>query len=96
MTRFARGDGVLVEALGYLWVAFSPASGESVLLNDEAASILEVLESGTASTASICATLSDDSGIDAHALFDIVEACWPRLVGAGLVRRLCPVQAMQR
>lgn len=40
--KFSRVDGVLVEPLGPVWVAFSPASGETTLLNDESAAILEV------------------------------------------------------
>jgi PqqD family protein of HPr-rel-A system len=77
---------VLVEAVGELWVAFSPATGETALLNDESASILEVLEAGPAETAEVCAALALDSGLETSALAEIVDAAWPRLIEAGLVR----------
>ena len=80
--RYIRSDHILVEALGQIWVAFSPASGETALLNDESASILEVLDAGPAETAEVCATLAIDSGLDANALAKIVEAAWPRLIDA--------------
>jgi PqqD family protein of HPr-rel-A system len=78
--------GVLVEAMGHLWVAFSPATGETALLNDESASILEVLEAGAGTTLSICAELVEHSGLSPESLAETIEACWPRLIEAGLVR----------
>ena len=88
MGRYARIEGVLIEPIGHLWAAFSPASGETILLNDESASILEILESETADTDAISATLAADSGLDAQDLAGIVEASWARLIEAGLVREL--------
>jgi PqqD family protein of HPr-rel-A system len=87
MSRWCRVDGTLVEPIGHLWAAFSPATCETALLNDESASILEVLDAGAADTAAICADLSGDSGLDAQDLAVIVEAAWPRLLEAGLVRQ---------
>jgi PqqD family protein of HPr-rel-A system len=72
--------------MGCLWVAFSPATGETALLNDESASILEVLEGGPGTTLSICADLSEDIGLSSASLVETIEACWPRLIEAGLVR----------
>jgi PqqD family protein of HPr-rel-A system len=83
---YARREGVLVEAMGHLWVAFSPATGETTLLNDESASILEILEEGAASAHSICADLAEDSGLGLETVTNVVEPCWPRLIEAGLVR----------
>jgi PqqD family protein of HPr-rel-A system len=94
MSRWRRVDGIQIESMGHLWVAFSPATGETALLNDESASILEVLEAGAADTAAICTSLATDSGIDAHDLAEIVEAAWPRLVEAGLVREQPTGQAI--
>lgn len=97
MLSYARTGGVLIEPVGHLWAAFSPATGETALLNDESASILEVLESGRAgTTATICSTLATDSGLDADSLVDMVEACWPRLIEAGLVHALRPGQSAPR
>lgn len=89
MRVYARVDGIWVEPMGHLWAAFSPATGETTLLNDESASILEVLESGASATAPICAVLAADSGLPAESLVDIVLASWPRLIEAGLVRDQC-------
>jgi hypothetical protein len=87
MERYGRADGVLIEPLGHLWAAFSPLSGETTLLNDESAAILEMLESGDSDTSGICAALAEDSGLDA------VTGGWPRLLEAGLVYRLSDVAA---
>ncbi len=88
MRRFARTKGILVEPVGHLWAAFSPVTGETVLLNDESASILEILELEPADTKHICAVLSSDSGNAADDLFDLVEGSWAQLIEAGLVREL--------
>ena len=87
MLRYVRTEGVLVEPVGHLWAAFSPATGETALLNDESASILEVLESGASGTCAICATLAMDSGLAAEDLEATIESCWPRLIEAGLVHQ---------
>ncbi|MDP2006133.1 MAG: hypothetical protein Q8K45_10695 [Rubrivivax sp.] len=92
MTRFARVEGALVEPVGHLWVAFSPVTGETALLNDESAAILEILEPGPAGTSEVCRQLSTDSGQAVDELVPIVEASWPSLIDAGLVRAL-PVPA---
>lgn len=88
MAHHARVDGVLVEPIGHLWAAYSPASRETILLNDESAAMLEILEAGPATTAEICETLASDSGLAAETLLDTVESSWPRLVEAGLVRKV--------
>ena len=84
--RYARVESALVEAVGPVWAAFSPLTGETTLLNDESAAILEVLALGPAATAQVCATLADDMGASADTLIDIVEQSWPQLMDAGLVR----------
>jgi PqqD family protein of HPr-rel-A system len=88
MERYGRADGVLVEPLGHLWAAFSPSSGETTLLNDESAAILEVLEAGDRDTSGVCAALAEDSGLDAEHFAGAVAAGWARLLEAGLVNRL--------
>jgi PqqD family protein of HPr-rel-A system len=86
MVRYTRTEGILVEPVGDVWAAFSPCTGETVLLNHETASILEVLGEDAAGTAEICAVLAADCGLDADSLAEVVETCWPRLLEAGLVR----------
>jgi len=88
MQRFARVEGILVEPIGHLWAAFSPATGETALLNDESASILEVLEIEPADTAAVCDMLSSDSGIASDELFALVDGSWQQLTESGLVREL--------
>ena len=88
MPRFARVDGVLVEPLGHLWAAFSPASGETALLNDESAAVLELLESGPSDTEAVASRLAIDCDVGAASLSEVVESTWPRLIEAGLVHRL--------
>jgi len=86
MRRFVRVTGVLIEPVGHLWATFSPATGETALLNDESAAILELLESDPAGTDAICATLASESCSDVVSLVELIEASWPRLIEAGLVR----------
>lgn len=83
---WSRVPGVLVEAVGRAWAAYSPATGETVLLNDESAAILEVLVNGPATTEAVAALLTVDTGIHAAELAVTLDAGWPRLIEAGLVR----------
>ena len=84
---YVRLGGVLVEPIGHIWAAFSPATGETALLNNECAAILELLEELTwATTDTICKHLSMDSGMPIQSLAELVENSWPRLLEAGLVR----------
>jgi PqqD family protein of HPr-rel-A system len=97
MRRYARTEGVLLEPVGHLWAAFSAATGETALLNDETAAILEVLEPGQSeSSASIGAALAADIGVQADELAAVVEACWPRLIEAGLVEESKAAQSTTR
>lgn len=96
MRCYVLAGNVLVEPIGHLWAAFTPATGETSLLNDETASILEVLGLGAASTESVCSCLAADSGLDAAALTEMVETCWPRLIEAGLVREQHTVRTTAR
>lgn len=96
MGAYRRVDAVLVEPVGHLWAAFSPATGETTLLNDESASILEVLGSEVMGTTAVCACLAADSGLPSDSLVEIVKASWPRLIEAGLVRSQCSSDAFDR
>jgi PqqD family protein of HPr-rel-A system len=86
-------EGTLVAPVGRLWAAFSPLSGETTVLNDEGASILEVLAEGPQSLDGLCASLASDTGQAPDELVPIIDACWPRLIDAGLVRRLVDASA---
>jgi len=85
MVRYARIDGILVEPLGHLWAAFSPASGETALLNDQCAAILEVLEGGGGEAGEVCSILAADCHLHADNLIEVVKSSWVHLIEAGLV-----------
>jgi hypothetical protein len=63
-------------------------SGETTLLNDESAAILEVLEAGGSDTFGVCAAIAEDGGFDAQQFVAAVAGGWQRLLDAGLVIRL--------
>jgi len=85
---YGRRDGIAVEPVGDFWAAFSPVSGESILLNDESAAILEVLAEGPATTQQVAAQLALDTGDVAADLHDLVAGCWLTLIDSGLVQQL--------
>jgi PqqD family protein of HPr-rel-A system len=79
---------IRLEPLGAQWVAFSPASGETHLLNDSAAALLEILAEakGKLSLMQVAQALADDAEVDrAEAERLVVDSC-PMLEGAGLIR----------
>ena len=88
MTRYARTEGALVEAVGPVWAAFSPATGETSLLNDECAAILEILALGSARSEEVCAMLAADTGMAVESLAELVAQSWSNLIESGLVREL--------
>ena len=55
--------------------------------------ILEVLAEGPLSLEGLCASLAADTGQSPDELSPIIDACWPRLIDAGLVRRLVDAPA---
>lgn len=91
---YGRRAGLLVEPVGSIWAAYSPACGDTVLLNDESAALLEVLADGPASTQQACVLLARETGDDPAALHDLVAQSWVLLIDSGLVERL-PDAAVQ-
>ena len=87
MTVFARVPGLRVEAVGGAWAAFSPASGETLLLNDTSAAILEVLAEEPLAIAAVADRLAADSGVPKGDVAALLADHWPQLVEAGLVRQ---------
>jgi PqqD family protein of HPr-rel-A system len=81
-----RVPGLCVESVGSGWAAFSPVSGETLLLNDEAAAVLEVLSDGPATRGTVCAALASDSGTPAAEIEERLAESWEQFVRAGLVR----------
>ncbi len=89
--RYRLVDGIRVEPIDDdVWVAFSPLSGDTTLLNDTSAATLEVLAEATqpCDTAVVSAALAADCGEKAESLAPWVEFNWPQLLNAGLVRAI--------
>lgn len=89
MSRYGAVPGVRLEDLGESVAAFSPASGQTHLINDESCALLDWLQSnGTGSSADAAQALADEAGLPAAELLPSIEAGWAPLVAAGLVRRI--------
>lgn len=83
---FTRAPGVLIEPVGDVWAAFSARSGETLLLNDEAAAILEVLTSrGRSHPDEVCRLLAADAGQPTADVSERLVDAWTQLTGAGLL-----------
>lgn len=90
MNGFTRAPGLLVDELGDGWVAYSPLSGISHLLNDSSAAILEILGDSLPMTASeVCRVLADDVERPCEEIERAVHGHWSDLVGGGLIREHC-------
>jgi PqqD family protein of HPr-rel-A system len=78
-------EGARIESLGNAWASFSALSGETLLLNTEAAAVLELLSSGAADSAEVALTLAADSDSDAVDVNEALRHIWDELLSAGLV-----------
>ena len=78
--------GVRVEAIGDVWAAFSPVSGETILLNDTSAAILEVLAEGAQDLAFVAEVLARQVALPRAEVSALLREHWPKLLQAGLVR----------
>lgn len=87
MARYASVAGVRIEELGEVWAAYSPASGETNLINAESAVLLDWLRSfGPADAAQAAAGLAPDVGVAASVLESRVELGWEALLSSGLIQ----------
>lgn len=92
MRTFACIPGVLIDSLGDSWVAYSPASGASHVLNDSSVSILDALETaGIASSADLASTMARDCEQSQAEIDALLHDHWDVLIGAGLIREVLPV-----
>jgi PqqD family protein of HPr-rel-A system len=89
MPRYRVRCGVEVAAIGDVWAAFSPASGETQLLNDEAAAILEVLDESPRTPQEVAEAMAKDSGLPTSTVDQLLRGSISRLVAAGLIEE-CP------
>lgn len=86
---YERARGLRVESIGESWAAFSPVSGETLLLNDEAAAVLEILAEGPAELSALCAALAHDSHVPVTEVEASLSQSWEHFVRAGLVMESC-------
>ena len=84
--KFSRVAGLDLVSLGEVWAAFSPASAETILLNNESAAILETLVDGDLDMAAITKLLSRDCGLSEIELLPVIQAHCPRLIESGFLR----------
>lgn len=88
--RYERVPGLRITSLDdETWAAYSPVSGETHLLNETAAAIVELLgECGLMSADEVCAALARDSGLSAGAVATTLGDVWSTLQRSGLVRAI--------
>jgi PqqD family protein of HPr-rel-A system len=96
MPSFACVPGLRVEAIGDVWAAFSPTSGETLLLNDSSAAILEILASGPMEPDAVARVLAADAAVDDTDARQLLRDHWPKLVDAGLVREVAAADLASR
>jgi hypothetical protein len=86
VAEFERTPGLRVEAIGMYWVAFSHCSGETLVLNDGAAAILELLAMGPAAPEAIATQLASETSTPLPQMTEMVLQCWPGLLDAGVIQ----------
>ena len=72
--------------MGDFWVAYSPWSGLTTLLNIQSTAILELLGDGIDSVPALAAALAASTGDDPARIEGMVWAHMPDLRDAGLLR----------
>lgn len=78
-------DGVLMAELGTQWAAYSPRSGQTLMLNLEAVSLLEVLQDQPLTLAQACRVLSHEVDVPVDQIEASVGTAWQQLRAAGLL-----------
>jgi hypothetical protein len=78
---------VLVEAVGEMWAAFSPSSGETQILNDEAAALLEVLSEAPRAIEDAAQVISLECALPLYTALPLLEDAAIELEAAGLILR---------
>jgi PqqD family protein of HPr-rel-A system len=75
-----------MQPLADRWAAYSDASGETLLLNTEAAAVLELLADGQMTASAICRCLAQDADMPIHSVAKAMCDVWSQLLEAGLIR----------
>ena len=82
--------GTLLQPVGNLWAAYSPASGETQLLNNEAAAFLEVLREQPRSLEDAADVLAREIGLPVDQILPLLADAAVELTVAGLIRDRSP------
>jgi PqqD family protein of HPr-rel-A system len=93
MSLLSLAPAVQIQSLGQHWAAYSPLSGETLLLNDAAAAILEVLADGPSEEHAIAAALAADVGQSIDTVQSLMHGAADELAAAGLIVRSDAPQA---
>lgn len=80
--------GVLAELVGDVWAVYSPASGETRLLNDEAAAYLELLAEQPRQAADAADTLAAEIEVDPAEVRAHVADTFHQLEQSGLIEQI--------
>jgi PqqD family protein of HPr-rel-A system len=84
--------GVTVAAIGEVWAAFSPASGDTQLLNDEAAAVLEVLDEFPRTPAEVAQVIAIDADQPLDTVDQRLQGAFSLLQAAGLIEGIPTAQ----
>lgn len=88
MLSYRVRSGVAVAAIGESWAAFSPASGDTQLLNDAAAAVLEVLEESPGTPQDVAQVIASDSDQPLDAVDEGLRGAFSLLQAAGLIEEV--------
>jgi len=89
MPHYQASAGVRLEPVGDMWAGYSPLSGETQLLNDESAAVLEwLMECGGGGAAQAASALAEDAGMEVAELAPRIQLAWGPLAAAGLIERV--------
>jgi PqqD family protein of HPr-rel-A system len=80
--------GTLLQALDGTWVAFSAASGETQLLNNEAAALLEALIEKPRTISEVSELLASEAGVAPSSILHLLQDAAIEFHAAGLISRM--------
>ena len=83
--RCAPSSALQVEPLGEAWVAYCARSGETLMLSNDSAAIIEVLRESAASADDVCRTLAAESGVNIDELQLRLSDAWAHLLDTGVI-----------
>jgi PqqD family protein of HPr-rel-A system len=83
-----RAEGVLLHPVGEIWVAYSPASAETHLINESGAALIQALdERSPRSRHEVVQSMASDAGLSEAEVEQLLANAWEEYLAAGLLRR---------